>query len=113
MVEEAKRVPLAHPDLRLESVNIHSLMEKIASKRDVYNLLAMECEAYLPKMDTVNISFLKQIARAQMYVRLILANHTVHQATAGEGRTADRWTDHRRLPEVCTQQSSAAQASAG
>ena len=108
-------MPLAHPDLRLESVNIHALMEKIASKRDVYNFLALECEAYLPKMDTVNIYFLKQIARAQKDVRLILANDTVHQATAGKGSSSatDRWTYHRRLPEVCTQQSSVAQASAG
>lgn len=49
--------------LRLEQVNINELMEKIASKRDVYNFLAQECEAYLPKMDTVNIFFLKQITR--------------------------------------------------
>ena len=38
-------------------------MEKIASKRDVYNFLTIECEAYLPKVDTVNIFFLKQITR--------------------------------------------------
>jgi len=38
-------------------------MEKIPSKRDVYNFLTIECEAYLPKVDTVNIFFLKQITR--------------------------------------------------
>ena len=38
-------------------------MEKMASKRDVYNFLTLECEAYLPKVDTVNIFFLKQITR--------------------------------------------------
>ena len=85
MTEESKRVPLAHPDHRLESVNIHSLMEKIASKRDVYNFLTMECEAYLPKMDTVNIYFLKQISRAAKDVSHTDVNHTVHQATAGKG----------------------------
>ena len=45
----------------------------------------MECEAYLPKMDTVNIYFLKQIARAAKDVSHTDANHTVHQATASEG----------------------------
>jgi hypothetical protein len=34
------------------------------SKKEVYNFLAMECEAYLPKLDTVNIFFLKEIMRA-------------------------------------------------
>ena len=34
-------------------------MEKMASKRDVYNFLTLECEAYLLKVDTVNIFFLK------------------------------------------------------
>jgi len=44
---------------RLEQVNINELMEKVSSKRDVYNFLTQECEAYLAKMDTVNIFFLK------------------------------------------------------
>ena len=44
---------------RLEQVNIHELMEKVSSKRDVYIFLNQECNAYLPKMDTVNIFFLK------------------------------------------------------
>jgi len=48
---------------RLEQVNVNEIMEKIASKRDVYNFLTIECEAYLPKVDTVNIFFLKQITR--------------------------------------------------
>ena len=54
---------LAQPDHRLEQVNVHTVMEKVSSKRDVYNLLSQEGEAYLPKMDTVNIYFLKQITR--------------------------------------------------
>ena len=49
--------------LRLEQVNVRELMEKVSSKKDVYNFLSQECEAYLPKMDTVNIFFLKQITR--------------------------------------------------
>lgn len=42
-----------------EKVNIHELMKKMSSKRDVYIFLTQECEAYLPKMDTVNTFFLK------------------------------------------------------
>ena len=51
------------PQPRLEQVNVNDIMEKMASKRDVYNFLTIECEAYLPKVDTVNIFFLKQITR--------------------------------------------------
>ena len=51
------------PAPRLEQVNVNEVMEKMASKRDVYNFLTLECEAYLPKVDTVNIFFLKQITR--------------------------------------------------
>ncbi len=44
---------------KLESVNIHEIMEKCQSKKEVYNFLTLECEAYLPKIDTINIFFLK------------------------------------------------------
>ena len=54
---------------RLEQVNVNDIMEKMASKRDVYNFLTIECEAYLPKVDTVNIFFLKQITRGAKEVR--------------------------------------------
>ena len=59
---------LAQPDHRLEQVNVHTVMQKVASKRDVYNLLSQEGEAFLPKMDTVNIYFLKQITRGSKEV---------------------------------------------
>ena len=57
------------PQPRLEQVNVNDIMEKMASKRDVYNFLTIECEAYLPKVDTVNIFFLKQITRGAKEVR--------------------------------------------
>jgi hypothetical protein len=43
----------------LQKVNIHELMEKMHSKREVYIFLTQECEAYLPKMSSVNTFFLK------------------------------------------------------
>jgi hypothetical protein len=58
---------------------VHTVMEKVASKRDVYNLLSQEGEAYLPKMDTANIYFLKQITRGQKDVMPPLSNFTVHK----------------------------------
>ena len=44
------------------------LMEKLQSKKDVYNFLMHECEAYLPKMDTVNMFFLKQVTSGKKEV---------------------------------------------
>ena len=54
---------------RLEKVNVNEILEKMASKKDVYNFLSIECEAYLPKLDTINIFFLKQITRGNKEVR--------------------------------------------
>ena len=59
---------------RLERINIHELQEKASSKREVYNFLTLEVEVYLPKPDTVNIFFLKQIMRATKDVSSIPLN---------------------------------------
>jgi hypothetical protein len=45
--------------MQLQPVNIHQLAEKFQSKKEVYNFLSMECDAYLPKSDTINVYFLK------------------------------------------------------
>lgn len=55
----------------LARVNVHEVIEKASSKKEIYNFLTLECEAYLPKIDTVNIFFLKEIMRAQKEVRTI------------------------------------------
>ena len=47
----------------LTRVNIHEMMENVSSKRDIYLFLTQECEAYLPKIDTINMFFLKQVMR--------------------------------------------------
>ncbi|MFN9906977.1 MAG: hypothetical protein ACK56F_12800, partial [bacterium] len=47
----------------LTRVNINEMMENVSSKRDIYLFLNQECEAYLPKMDTINIFSLKQVMR--------------------------------------------------
>jgi hypothetical protein len=53
----------------LQRVNVHEMMEKFQSKKEVYNFLMQECEAYLPKVDTINVFFLKQIVRGMKEVR--------------------------------------------
>lgn len=70
---------------RLEQVNVHSVMEKMQSKKDVFNFLTMECEAYLPKMDTINTYFLKQITSGKKDVSWLSTNALVCQAIRSEG----------------------------
>ena len=60
-------------------------MEKVSSKRDVYNFLTQECEAYLPKMDTVNIFFLKQVTRGTKDVSPSHAKLVVCEAVSSQG----------------------------
>jgi len=50
----------------------------MASKKDVYNFLSIECEAYLPKLETINIFFLKQITRGTKEVSQPVSHALVH-----------------------------------
>ena len=86
-------------------------MEKVQSKKDVYNFLMQECEAYLPKMDTVNIFFLKQITRGQKEVGTLMVTHIVHQAAGSEGgrRAAVRGPHRGGLPQARPQEAAAAE----
>ena len=52
----------------MEQVNVRQLMEKMKSKKDVFTFLTQECEAYLPKIDTINMYFLKKITSAKKEV---------------------------------------------
>ena len=99
---------LAHPDHRLEQVNIHTVMQKVASKRDVYNLLSQEGEAYLPKMDTANIYFLKQITRGQKDVRDPFPENVVYKEVSSKSCSSpsDRGPHSGGLPEVCPEEAS-------
>ena len=85
-------------------------MEKVQSKRDVYNFLSQECEAYLPKMDTVNIFFLKQITRGNKDVSIISTNFVVCEAVSIKGSSSaiDRRPYNRRLSEACKEEAIAA-----
>lgn len=91
---------------RLERINIHELQEKASSKREVYNFLSLECEAYLPKPDTINIFFLKQIMRATKDVSSIYITCAVHKAICCQGSSCalDRWFGSWRLTTLCKRQ---------
>jgi hypothetical protein len=79
-------------------VNIHQLMDKFSSKRELYNFLSQECHAYLPKMETINIYYLKQIVRAEKDVIHISLTCIVYQTIECEGCscTIDWWSYSRR-----------------
>ena len=40
------------------------------SKKELYNFLLQDCQAYLPPMDATNVYFLKQIMRGAKEVRI-------------------------------------------
>lgn len=69
----------------LSRINVNQLLIKASTKKEIYNFLTLDCEAYLPKKDTINVHFLKQITRAHKEVRLPLTSNIVHQAIGGEG----------------------------
>jgi hypothetical protein len=56
--------------MQLQQVNVNQLSAKMKSKRELYNFLLQDCQAYLPPMDVANVYFLKQIMRGAKEVRL-------------------------------------------
>ena len=55
-------------DNQLKKVNINLLQDRFKSKKELYNFLTQDCKAYLPKLDSSNIYFFKQIVRGQKEV---------------------------------------------
>ena len=100
---------------RLAQVNVNEVMEKMASKRDVYNFLTLECEAYLPKVDTVNIFFLKQITRGAKDVSTLSPHTLVREALRRQGGrgASDRGPHGGGLPQARTQEAVATAVPAG
>jgi hypothetical protein len=50
--------------MNLQGVNVNQLNAKMKSKKELYNFLLQDCQAYLPPMDATNVYFfLKQIMR--------------------------------------------------
>ena len=48
--------------MNLQGVNVNQLNAK-KSKKELYNFLLQDCQAYLPPMDATNVYFLKQVMR--------------------------------------------------
>jgi hypothetical protein len=44
-------------------VNVNVLREKVQSKRELYNFLSREGHVFLPKMESTNVYFLKEIIK--------------------------------------------------
>ncbi len=53
----------------LSRVSISELTSKMKSKKELYNFLLQDCQAYLPPMHSTNVYFLKQIMKAEKEVR--------------------------------------------
>ena len=49
--------------MNLQGVNVNQLNAKMKSKKELYNFLLQDCQAYLPPMDVTNVYFLKQVMR--------------------------------------------------
>jgi hypothetical protein len=55
---------------QLQQINVLDLMNKFRSKREIYNFIAMDGQVYLPRYDSTNIYFLKQIMQGKKQVSL-------------------------------------------
>ena len=49
--------------MNLQGVNVNQLNAKMKSKKELYNFLLQDCQAYLPPVDATNVHFLKQVMR--------------------------------------------------
>ena len=54
--------------MQLSQINVNQLSAKMKSKKELYNFLLQDCQAYLPPLDTTNVYFLKQIMRGNKEV---------------------------------------------
>ena len=44
---------------QLAQVNVHELMERFRSKKELYDFLCQDCKAYMPKIYSTNVYFYK------------------------------------------------------
>ncbi len=44
-----------------QQINVNALSAKMKSKRELYNFLLQDGQAYLPPMHSTNVYFLKQV----------------------------------------------------
>jgi hypothetical protein len=58
--------------MNLSKVNVNELSSKMKSKKELYNFLLQDCQAYIPPMQSTNVYFLKQVMRGEKEVRKII-----------------------------------------
>jgi hypothetical protein len=54
--------------MNLSRVNVNELSAKMKSKKELYNFLLQDCQAYLPPLHSTNVYFLKQIMKGEKEV---------------------------------------------
>jgi hypothetical protein len=54
--------------MNLSKVNVNELSSKMKSKKELYNFLLQDCQAYLPPLHSTNVYFLKQIMKGEKEV---------------------------------------------
>ena len=56
----------------LSKVSVSMVSSKIKSKKELFNFLVQDCQAYLPPMDSTNVYFFKAIMTGAKEVRRCL-----------------------------------------
>jgi hypothetical protein len=67
----------------LSNVSVSQLSSKVKSKKELFNFLVQDCQAYLPPIGSTNVYFFKAIMRGEKDVRdssNIIMLVIVHQA---------------------------------
>jgi hypothetical protein len=49
--------------MQLQQINVHAMSSKMKSKKELYNFLLQDCQAYLPPLGSTNVYYLKSIMR--------------------------------------------------
>ena len=58
----------------MEHINIHALQQKFNTKKELYNFLMLNGQAYLPKISSTNVYFLKAIVTGKKEVSFLYFN---------------------------------------
>src|SRR5687767_14081319 len=85
----------------LQRVNVHFLMERFKSKKELHTFLLQDCHAFLPKLESTNVYFLRDIIYGRKEVSHIATDRSaVHQEERGQGvaGAAARRPHRRGLP---------------
>ena len=57
---------------QLSKVSIHDLSSRFKSKREMHTFLSNDGHAYLPKLESINIEFMKAVITGRKEVRALL-----------------------------------------